>query len=338
VLWFLAVVAFPAAAGIAIVRHRLFDVDLLINRTLVYGALTTCVVALYAFFVGALSLLFQSSGSPVISLVATGLLAVLFQPLRERLQRGVDRLLYGAREDPYAIISRLGQQLHETSADLQRARERLVTAREEERRRLRRDLHDGVGPTLASLAQRLDLASALVPREPASAVALLDDLKARVKATVGEIRRLAHGLRPPALDELGLVASLRELAADHNQPGRLQIVVDAPDVIPPLPAAVEVAAYRIAAEALTNVARHAQAQRCLVRLAVDGALRLEVLDDGRGLAAACRPGVGLRSMRERAAELGGTCLVEPRPEGGTRVLAHLPLAGLSPFHGKEAAG
>jgi two-component system, NarL family, sensor kinase len=105
--------------------------------------------------------------------------------------------------------------------------------------------------------------------------------------------------------------------------------LDVPKNLPPLPAAVEVAAYRIAQEALTNVARHANAKTCHVRLSVDrvgGALELEVSDDGVGMTEGRRTGVGLSSMRERAEELGGTLAIEPEPEGGTRVLARLPLS------------
>ncbi len=182
------------------------------------------------------------------------------------------------------------------TADLQRSRERLVTTREEERRRLRRDLHDGLGPTLASLAQRIDTARGLVPRDPDAATALLGDLKTQIKATIAEIRRVAYALRPPALEEL-----------------------------PPLPAAAEVAAYRIVLEALTNVARHAHAQSCRISLSLADGLCLEIIDDGSGLPVDCRAGVGLTAMRERAAELGGVCRIEPGATGGTHVWARLPL-------------
>jgi signal transduction histidine kinase len=211
--------------------------------------------------------------------------------------------------------------------DLQHSRERLVTAREEERRRLRRDLHDGLGPTLASLAQRLDTAGILVPRDPDAAVALLGDLKVQVKATITDIRRLVYALRPPALDELGLVSAIGEHAAYYNESNSLRISLEAPERLPPLPAAVEVAAYRIVLEALTNVARHAHAQTCRIRLDITEApaLCLEITDDGGGLPTGYRAGVGLTAMRERAVELGGECRIEPGPTRGTRVWARLPL-------------
>jgi len=414
----------PLAIGIAILRYRLWDIDIIINRTLVYSALTASVAGLYVLVVGALGALVQSRGNLLISLVATGLVAVLFQPLRDRVQRAVNRLLYGDRDDPYAVLSRLGQRLETTlapdavlptivetvkealklpyvaimlrqgeefrtmaesgrsmgepvrlplvyqseivgrlllaprapgetfsplewqllddlarqagiathavrlTADLQHSRERLVTTREEERRRLRRDLHDGLGPQLAALTLKLETARNRLTHDPL-ADALLADITERTQAAVADIRRLVYALRPPTLDEFGLVAALREGAAPHSQPEKntVSITVDAPERLPPLPAAVEVAAYRIAQEALTNVVRHAAARICVIRLTFDepaGLLWLEIQDDGRGLPTMRRTGVGLQSMRERAEELGGSCEIESVPGGGTRIRARLP--------------
>jgi len=224
------------------------------------------------------------------------------------------------------------------TTDLQHSRERLITAREEERRRLRRDLHDGVGPTLASMAQRIDAATYMVRDDPDEAIALLQGLKGQVRSTLADIRRLVYALRPPALDEFGLLSAIREHASqytgmpvsDSNSGAALQVMLEAPEALPPLPAAVELAAYRIALEALTNVARHSRARSCRIRLSVVGvegrqALSVEVCDDGAGLPADHRAGVGLSSMRERAAELGGVCTIEAAPSGGTRVSAWLPL-------------
>jgi signal transduction histidine kinase len=210
------------------------------------------------------------------------------------------------------------------TADLQRSRERLVTAREEERRRLRRDLHDGLGPQLAAQTLKVGSARSLYGRDPAAADALLSDLEANMEAAISDIRRLVYNLRPPALDELGLDGAIRASAAQYATNG-LKISVDAPKVLPSLPAAVEVAAYRIAQEALTNVVRHAQASESIVRLRLDGELELEITDDGVGLAENRGTGVGLSSMRERAVELGGTCVVEQSVPQGTRVVARLPL-------------
>jgi signal transduction histidine kinase len=216
------------------------------------------------------------------------------------------------------------------STDLQRSRERLVEAREEERRRLRRDLHDGLGPQLSSQALTIDAVRKLMRRDPDAAEELLLELKADAQDAVTDIRRLVYGLRPPALDDLGLLGALRETAAQYATKG-LGVSVEAPETLPQLSAAVEVAAYRIAQEALTNVARHARARSSTVRLDIeDGALRVEVRDDGVGMPEpradhTGHAGVGLTSMRERATELGGSLLVGPLPEGGTRVLATLPL-------------
>ena len=425
-------------ACIAILRHKLYDIDLLINRTLVYGALSACVVGTYVLAVVALGAIFQARGNLAVSLVATALVAVLFQPLRGRLQRGVNRLMYGDRDDPSAVTSRLGRRIEATlvpeavlptvvetiaqalklpyvaillkegkgyrsaaaygsptaepealplvyqreeigrlviaprapgerlseadrrlledlarqtevavhavrlTSDLQSSRERLVTTREEERRRLRRDLHDGFGPTLASLALGLNVVRKLMAsNELQDADGVLSRLEQETEETVADVRRLIYGLRPPTLDDLGLVAAIQQQAASQGmvvtpigtktverRENRPVFWLEAPEDLPSLPAAVEVAAYRIAQEAITNVARHARARTCRVRLSVDeaaGALLLEITDDGIGMSTGRRAGVGLSSMRERAVELGGTCEVEPIPPAGTRVLARLPL-------------
>jgi signal transduction histidine kinase len=217
------------------------------------------------------------------------------------------------------------------TADLQRSRGRLVSAREEERRRLRRDLHDELGPQLAGVGLQLEAARKLVRADPAAAEAMLDRLVRETQSAIAAIRRLAYELRPPALDELGLAGALRQQASrfasgNGASLGALNVSVDASGELDRLPAAVEAAAYRIALEALTNVARHAGASNCTVRIQRNGVLQLEVLDDGRGLLPDHAAGVGLSSMRERAAELGGTCAIGPGPGGGTLVCARLPLA------------
>jgi signal transduction histidine kinase len=190
---------------------------------------------------------------------------------------------------------------------------------------MRRDLHDGLGPTLASLIQLIDTARVLVGRDPDAAVTLLSDVKDQIKVTIADIRRLVYALRPPVLDELGLVSAIGEHIGRYNQPNGLQVLLDAPDHLQLLPAAVEVAAYHIALEALTNVAQHANAQICRIRLSLENGLCLEVTDDGDGLPTDNHAGVGLTSMRERAAELGGELRIEPGRPHGTRVWARLPL-------------
>ena len=424
--FFWLLMALPISIAVAVLRYRLDGIDVVINRTLVYLALTAVVVGVYVLVVAYLGAALRREDDLVVSLVATGIVAVLFAPLRDRLQRAVGRLLYGQRAEPYAALSRLGERLDATlapdavlpaivstvrealrlpyaaismddddadrvvatagepvpateglpllyqgthvgtltlglrpgedgfstadrrllsdlarqagvavsavrlTADLQRSRERLVTTREEERRRLRRDLHDGLGAQLAALTVQAGVLRKLIPSDPAAADVLAGELREELRTAIGDIRRLVHGLRPPALDELGLAGALQRLAegagADGTGP---HATVDVDGQLPALPAAVEVAAYRIVQEALTNAGRHSGAQSCAVRLAVEGAdLLVEVTDDGAGLpATGLTPGVGLSSLRERAEEMGGECVVQSLPAGGVRVRARLPLSG-----------
>jgi len=393
----------------------------MVKRPLLYGTLTVSVVTGYVLVVGSVGVLVQQTRlALIISLIAIGLVAILFQPLRDRLQRAVNRLVYGERDNPYAVLSQLGKHMEATMApeivlptivetiakslklpyvaivlkqedeltvaavygspieeqqrfplvyqgeqlgelvlsprsfgepltpadqrllhdltpqigvavnavrltvDLQRSRERLVTAREEERRRMRRDLHDGLGPQLAALTLKLETARNRLAHEP-QADALFVDLTARTQAAVSDIRRLVYALRPPALDELGLLDALREQAIQYGD--QLHIHLDLPESLPPLSAAVEVALYRITQEALTNVVRHAHASHCSAHLALEeqaSLLRLDILDDGCGLPDKRKVGVGLTSMRERAEELGGTFLIETVSTGGTHVFMQLP--------------
>ncbi len=413
------------AIGIAILRYRLWDIDIIIRRTLVYGLLTAIIVGLYVLIVALLSSVLRTNGDLFASLVATGLVAVSFEWLRERLQRGVNRLMFGQRDEPYRILSRLGQQLKTVTApenllpaiaetvstalklpyaaitirqgdddvlwaahgeartpsysvplgyqnervgqlvvgqrapgepltpadqrvlediarqmgavvhavrlshELQRSRERLVTAREEERRRLRRDLHDGLGPALASQTLKLDAAIDLVATAPQTAIKLLNEMKSQSQTLVADVRRLVYDLRPPALDELGLLAALHAHIQQlgSNQRG-LTITFEAPSELPKLSAAVEVAAYRIAQEAVLNVIRHAHARSCTLHLSLLSArscLQIDVIDDGVGLPEPVISGVGLQSMRERAEELGGCFIAQNCPSGGVHIRMQLPL-------------
>lgn len=225
-----------------------------------------------------------------------------------------------------SIAQRAGAavEMVQLTADLQRSRERLVLAREEERRRLRRDLHDGLGPQLATLTLKLDAAQNVMSSDPDRAGQILAEIKTQTQAAIGDIRRLVYELRPPALDQLGLVGALFEQAA-RTASNSLDVQVRVPDDLQPLPAAVEVAAYRIATEAVTNVVRHAHARHCTIWLCLADALYVAVDDDGVGLPEGYKPGVGMASMRERAEELGGACRIERRPESGVRVLARLPI-------------
>jgi signal transduction histidine kinase len=178
-------------------------------------------------------------------------------------------------------------------------------------------------------------ARTLLAQRPERADELLAEIETDIEGTLAEVRRIVYELRPPALDQLGLGGALRAYAVacesgevEGSQAG-LAVEVEMPETLPPLPAAVEVAAYHIAREALTNVVRHAQARRCKLELRVEeegsGHLHLRVADDGQGFAESTRTGVGLASMRERAAELGGTCTIKAQQGTGTEVTAVLPL-------------
>ncbi len=203
---------------------------------------------------------------------------------------------------------------------LQESRDRLVHVREEERRRLRRDLHDGLGPVLTGVALTTDAAVNTIRRDPEGASALLLAARTELTGAIGEIRRLVEDLRPPSLDELGLVGAIRQHADRFPE---LMIRVHQDGDLPALQAAVEVAAYRITTEALANVARHADAHQATVRLHLNGNLELEITDDGR-YTEPWSPGVGLTSMGERAGEIGGTITAGPGAHGG-QVLALLPV-------------
>ncbi|WNC12946.1 ATP-binding protein [Brevibacillus brevis] len=434
----------PLTLTFAIVRLRLWDIDPLVKRTLVYVALSVFVVAVYILSVLYLSRLFQTKDNVVISLLATSVVAVLFAPLKERLQRLVNRIMKGRHDDPYAVLAELGNQLVKplspeamlevvvttikeslrlpytgisisvngqstlvassgeraeemlsfpiihrgeelgtllvanrspgepfTAADyrlldvlltqsgpiiqnvnmtigmklladaLQESREKLVLAREEERRHIRHNLHDDLAPRLAALALNAAAAEKHVVHNPETAKELMVELRNVIRSTVDEIRSLVHDLRPPTLDELGLIGAVREritvldkstrhLPSASEEAG-LRIALQAPDRLPPLPAAVEVAAYRIVTELLVNVVRHANATACTVRIHISpsGQLVLEVTDNGIGIHPRPKPsekgGLGLMSIRERAAELGGHCFFEHLETGGTRVTTTLPI-------------
>ena len=407
ILLLLAITLVPAAIAVAILRFQLFDIRLVLSRTVAYLLLSLGVAAAYVGGVAAVDSLARSANAP---LVTTLLIALAFNPVRVRLQRGVDRLFYGSRRDPVSAVSRVGARLaaddltgvldaardalrlpfaalrrdgREIAAsgsppatlhsvplelrgdrvgdlvagarrgenrlsaadlgvlrllaaplatavrataladELQASRERLVGAREEERRRLHRDLHDGLGPTLTGAGFKADAAHNLVDSAPADAKALIAALRTDIGEAIADVRRVVYQLRPPVLDELGLVGAVSR----HCDGLPMRVSVESSGPVPDLPAAVEVAAYRIAVEALTNVARHAAASHAQVEITVDTAVRLAVRDDG-GSAGAWRPGVGLTSIRDRATELGGTWSAGPTGTGGL-VTAVLPINGVA---------
>lgn len=214
---------------------------------------------------------------------------------------------------------------NELTAELQESRRRIITAGEEGRRTLRRDLHDGLGPALATMTMQAETARELLHDDPAAADRALTGLIDQAQATVSEVRRIVHGLRPPALDELGLYGALEVLADGFASPG-LRVELRLPKERQTLSAAVEVAVYRIAQEALTNVSRHARAQTATLALWFEGdGLRLEVTDDGVGLSPEAEPGIGLASMRDRAEGIGGTLTILPNRPRGTCITARFPL-------------
>jgi signal transduction histidine kinase len=432
-----ATASVPLCMGIAILRYRLYDIDLIINRTLVYGGLSLGVIVIYVLVVGYFTGLLHVHNTAIPSLLVTALVALAFQPARTWLQQRVNRLLFGERDTPYAVLARLGERLAEAfdpvevlptlarslaeslklpyvaitiegqelvdrgaavgvqtgdlvsfplvhqgervghllvcprrgeptitetdrdllqhlaqragvavhsvrltrhlqqlSEDLQHSRERLVLAQEEERSRLRNDLHDDLAPRLAGLALSAGTIAHLVPRDPARAAGQAWKLEASIREAVGEVRRLVYDLRPPTLDDLGLLAAIQERAEqfNHGRPGGggLAVRTQLPDALSPLPAAIEVAIYRIVQEALMNVERHASAQCCSIQLVVNDGLRLEIVDDGAGLPEDFRSGVGLRSMRERAEELGGQFALKSSEGGGTCVVVTFPFPATVP--------
>ncbi|MFY1691418.1 histidine kinase [Plantactinospora sp. WMMB782] len=415
--WVIMVVALPVGMAVAVLRYRLYGLDQVINRTIVWLVMSLLVVAAFVGLITLLRDLLMAGSTSNASLVATGLIAVAFEPARGRVQRGVNRLLYGDRDDPYQVMARLGDllgrtvepgavlpQLTDTIArslrvphvavevegregprvlaahgsantpveafdmvtrgervgrllvanrsaasrftpverrllgdlatqaavaadsvrlihDLQDSRERLITAREEERRRLRRDLHDGLGPTLAGMAMQVRAAHKLVAGQPRTG-RILDALSADLQTCTAEVRQLVDQLRPPALDR-GLAAALRNECTRFDSP-TLSVRLHVDGNLQGLPAAIEVAAYRIVAEALNNVTRHSQATTCRVNVQRDRALTVEIVDDGVGLGPRRPGGVGLDSMRERATELGGEFDITPASPHGTSIRVRLP--------------
>ncbi len=416
--------AVAVACWVGIRRYGVLDVRVVLGRAAVYTVLTAAVVVVYLMVAALVGTVASTASGPIGAAVA--LLVAL--PLRETLQRRVNRLVFGDGDDPGRAIDRLGQRLVDAAdteqvldsvavavrdslrlarvqidvrgtrvaaagpavlphgpdgadavagdgqrielplvfagerigrlvadtgpdrvltvlerrllADLSRqvapaahavsltgdlaaSHERLVAATEEERRRLRRDLHDGLGPALAGVVLGLQRARTHTLTDPDAARTQLDDLTRQVQEAVADVRRLVYGLRPPAVDELGLVGAIREQARAMNG------VEVHGDLDGDLPAAVEVAAYRIALEAMTNSMRHGGSGWCRVGLELNGALHVVVEDDGIGLPEQFRAGVGITSMRERASELGGSCTISRRDPSGTQVRAVLPVTGAS---------
>ena len=411
----------PLAVVVAILRHQLLDIRLVLSRSVAYLVLSGLVVAAYLLLVALTSGAATRNATLGPQVLAALAVAVSFNPVRLRVQRGVDRVLYGARHDPVRAVAELGASLgalksadaagladlleslcrvlrfpwatlvvdSEPAAaygepvgehhrlplrlgptevgelwiglrrgekrldpedtrvlallsgslaialkavrlaeDLRQARTGLVTTREEERRRLRRDLHDGLGPLLTGVILKAGAARRLTSTDPASAADLLDELRRETTGAVDEIRRLVNELRPPELDVLGLLGAIDQRATQlraRTDGSPLHVRVEATHALPLLPASVEVALYRIALEAMNNVARHSTASTAHVTLVAGLThLVLTVADDGTPVATPLRPGVGLTSMAERAAELGGSLDVSAGDDGWV-VSASVPI-------------
>jgi signal transduction histidine kinase len=403
--------------AVGLLRYGDSDIDRVLDRGYLWVSLTTCVVAGYLLVVTVLAAVLQRAAGTSLAVAASGVVALLIAPLRTRLQRSVDRLLYGARADPYASVAALSARLEDnvspdevlpavartitdelrlpyaafhlsgpdgdmavaehgvacgdlivlpveylgavignlvvstpgpgvalrtaerrlladlarqsgpaahgvaTLMELRRSRQRLVAAREEERRSLRRELHDDLGAMLTGVALGVDAAgNRLTAGSPAAEQ--LSRVRAVVSAAVVDLRRIIDGLRPPALDEVGLVAAIRDrlLALSNGGP---HLEVDAPS-LPALPPEVEVACYHVAVEAVHNAVRHAGAPQVTVTLATAGGrLELAVADDGHGIETTAGDGQGLATMRQRVEEIGGHFDLATGP-AGTTVSATLP--------------
>lgn len=423
-----AVGAVPLAVFIAVFRHHLYDIDLVISRTIVVGALAALVTGGYVAVVALAGTVIGRAGevSLGVAMVAAGLVAVVFQPVRVRAQRLANRLVYGTRAAPYEVLTTLARRMGGTYAaddlmpelartlaqgtgaaraevwlrtdrrlyraacwpatdrpavpvvlppdgdkvmfpapsctaevrhqgslvgalvvtlppgrsmstvehrlladlaaqvgvsldnlrlveELKASRQRIVTAQDEERRRLERDIHDGVQQRLVSLS----LALAMAAKESSSSG--LDEAAAEARAALEELRRLARGIHPAIVSEGGLAAALESLA--ERSPVPTAVAGAMPDG---LPASVEVTAYYVVAEALANVAKHARATRAEVRVGpVDGAVYVEVADDGVGGAVAGR-GSGLAGLADRVSALGGAIEVDSPAGKGTRLRVEIP--------------
>jgi len=417
-LWPIIAVTIPLGITVAVLQYHLYGLDQIINRTVVWLVMTVLVIAAFTAVVALLRNALTGSADDRASVFATGIIVLTFQPLQRRVQGSVNRMLYGERDDPYAVIARLSELLGHTAEptkvlpslvnaiaeslrvpyvaveldgpysprlaaqhgkptddvesiamlahgervgrllvaqrrpgdrfsrrehrlledvalhaavaaeglrlihDLQESRERLVVAREEERRCLRRELHDGVGPGLVGMSMELQAARRLLDA-PARADELLGILANDLALCMSEVRQLVDQLRPAALDN-GLEAALRLECKRFDNPG-LAVSLTGDSHLGALPAAIEVAVYRVVGEALTNVARHSAARNCRITVATGRNLTVEIADDGTGMPASIRHGIGINSMRERVAELGGSLDLETSPKRGTTVRIRLPL-------------
>ncbi len=440
-------IAVPAAACVAIFKHRLYDIDIVISRTLVYGSLAVFITAVYVGIAVGIGALVGGGGKPNLglSILATAIVAVGFQPVRERVQHVANRLVYGQRATPYEVLSQFSERVAESYAgddvmprmarvlaegtgaqradvwlrsgtawrdaavwpldvpaaepiavengtlpsldgvsrvvevrhqgdllgalsvtkrsgeslspveenllshlagqaglvlknvgltadlqarlvDLRASRQRLVSAQDEERRRLERNLHDGAQQHLVALKVKLGLAEMLMGRDVEKATATLNQLKGDADEALETLRDLARGIYPPLLADRGLQAALESQARKAIIP----VTVDA-EGLGRYPQDVEAAVYFSVLEALQNVQKYAQASRVAVRLCEQqGELRFGVVDDGQGFdVGATAKGSGLTNMADRLDALGGTMTVRSAPGNGTELFGSLPVYGAS---------
>jgi signal transduction histidine kinase len=439
----------PAAVGIAILKYRLYDIDLVISKTIVYGSLAAFITAVYVLVVAGIGSLGSSSvgaGSRPglgLSILATAVVAVAFQPARERLQRLANRLVYGKRATPYEALSefagRMGgtydaddvlsrmarvlaegtgadravvwlkdgaglkagaswpagtgppprvamaggqpsaiagadrvalvdyqgetlgalsvakrpgetltpvegklmsdlaaqaglvlhnlgltRQLQARLAELQASRLRIVTAADDQRRRIERDIHDGAQQQLLAIGATLAQAESVAGQDQERERALVAQLKAETSGTLATLRELARGIYPPLLADQGLAAAIRAQAG--KAPGPVEVSTDGVGRYPP---EIETAIYFCCVEALQNAARHAPGSTVKIGMADSGAeVTFTIADDGPGFDPAAAPaGSGLRNISDRIAALGGSCRVDSSPGRGTTITGRIGLAG-----------
>jgi signal transduction histidine kinase len=419
-VYYLALLFMPFSIGIAILEQRQRHLSVAFSRTIVYSFVTLIVMGVYVLIVGSLGFLLNDQNNIFISLLATGIVAILFQPLRTKIQHSVNTLVYGDREDPYKILSSLTQRLELTmtnssvlytiveevakalklpfaaieielggnfervaafgeelqvrsefplklkgecigilivgarslqetlppdkvyllddllrqvtmavqtvriTSELKRSRIKLVSFREEERRRLRRDLHDGLGASLASISLSMDTLVFQNGVDLAVKNRLLE-LQENLRKAIAGIRQLVYNLRPPALDELGLIFALDELCRQYEG-SSIKVSLEASEIDFPLHAAIEVAAYRIVQEAVTNAGKHSKGSYCKVTLGLeDTSLIITIADDGVGFHDNWKNGIGLHSMKERAEEVDGQFIIKNNSDEGTTIEVRLPL-------------
>ena len=434
----LALVPLGVALPIAVLRYRLYDIDLVINKTLVYGSMAGFITSVYVAIVVGIGRAVGSDRNIGLSVLATALVAVAFQPVRERVQRFANRLVYGRRASPYEVLSefsggmaravateellprmarivaegagaaraevwlQVGSELvreaswprvdgHAGSVvaanghapgtvadadiaipvrhqgellgmigvtksagdqitpaetkllqdlasqaglvlrnvrlieDLRTSRQRLVTAQDEERRRLERDLHDGAQQRLVVISLALRMARAVVDSDKDAALGQqLEMASEQLTLALSELREFARGVHPAILTDRGLVAAVRSLAERSTVPAAVHADLDER----PAPA-VEAAAYFVASEALANLTKHANATSVTLRLtAADGLLTLQIADDGIG-GADPAGGSGLRGLQDRVAAVDGTLELDSPAGKGTRLTVRIPVPALA---------